>query len=164
MLKFLIGVSLIAFGSYFGYFLTRNFRKRASFFSQFREFNERFINEISYFRRPIMDFLSEYSYKNEFQMLLIDYANEIDKWNCVGLDILKGSKYDFLKNEEKAVVFDYFLMLGRGDSTSQKGYFSAVKDMILKLHTEAILARKRYGDLYIKIGFLCGLLILILLV
>ena len=73
------------------------------------------------------------------------------------------SKYSFLKREEKRVVEDYFLMLGKGDSISQKGYFSSVKQSLSALQIDAETACKRYGDLYIKLGFLCGLLILILM-
>ena len=61
------------------------------------------------------------------------------------------------------MVEDYFLMLGKGDSLSQKGYFSSVKEPLLRLQNEAETTCKRYADLYIKLGFLCGLLILILM-
>ena len=73
------------------------------------------------------------------------------------------AEYSFLKQEEKRVVEDYFLMLGKGDSGSQKGYCLAAKDGIVKLQAEAELTCKRYADLYVKLGFLCGLLILILI-
>ena len=55
-------------------------------------------------------------------------------------------------------------MLGKGDSVSQKGYFSSVKDTLLKLQNDAQNDAKRYDNLYVKIGFLCGLLLLILMV
>ena len=55
------------------------------------------------------------------------------------------------------------MMLGKGDSASQKAYFSALKEPIGKMQLGAETAYKKYGDLYVKLGFLCGLLILILL-
>ena len=69
----------------------------------------------------------------------------------------------FLTAEEKNVVEDYFLMLGKGDSASQKTYFSAMKERLISLKDEAVNAHKRYGDLYVKLGFLCGLFLLILM-
>ena len=74
------------------------------------------------------------------------------------------TSFHFLSQEEKLFVDNYFLMLGRGDSVSQKGYFSSVKEKIVGLRNRAESEAKKYGDLYIKLGFLCGLLILILIV
>lgn len=59
---------------------------------------------------------------------------------------------------------DYFLMVGRGDSASQKTYFSSVSGVVSKWASDANLAAKKYGDLYIKLGFLCGLFVLILII
>jgi len=61
-------------------------------------------------------------------------------------------------------VENYFCMLGKGDSGSQKSYFSSMKEGLTAMSVDAENAAKRYGDLYIKMGFLCGLFILILIV
>ena len=55
-------------------------------------------------------------------------------------------------------------MIGKGDSNSQKNYFTSVKETLSKLKKEAEENNKKYGDLYVKLGFLCGLLILILVI
>ncbi len=162
MIKFLFGVAIVAFTSFCGYFLAKKYRQRKLFFKQFKEFNERFLNEISYYRRPLREFVESYTYLGEFRELLWDYFNRIESAQEGGL-IEKG-KYDFLTEEEVRTVEDYFLMLGRGDSASQKGYFSAIQERLIGFQKESENAAKRYGDLYVKIGFLCGLLILILIV
>ena len=74
------------------------------------------------------------------------------------------TEFTFLKEEERRFTENYFLMLGRGDSVSQKGYFTSVKEQLCKLQVSAENSSKKYGDLYIKLGFLCGLLILILII
>lgn len=163
MLKFVIGVALIAFTTVCGYLLSRKYRERKLFFRQFREFNDRFISEISYFKRPIEDFVAAYAYQGEFdnvlQRFFLGLKDDSSAEN--GLDL---SDQTFLSDAEKQLVFDYFLMFGKGDSLSQKNYFSAVKERLSKLEANADAEAKRYGDLYIKLGFLCGLLLLILLV
>ena len=78
--------------------------------------------------------------------------------------LTKTNGYSFLKEEDKKTVEDYFFMIGKGDSASQKSYFSSMKESLFILRNETENAAKRYVDLYIKIGFLCGLLILILIV
>lgn len=164
MLKFLLGIAIVAFTSFCGYLLAKKYRQRRLFFSQFREFNERFLSEIAYYRRPIREFAAGYSYRGEFNDLLGDFFDGIDDRSPNARAFTDFPAYGFLKTEEKSIVEDYFLMLGKGDSASQKGYFTAVKDTLNKLQTESETACKRYGDLYVKIGFLCGLLILILIV
>ena len=163
MRKFIVGVAIIAFTSFCGYFLARKFRQRKLFFKQLQEFNERFLSEISYYRRPIKEFVAKYVYKGEFNELLQDFFAVIQQGGNVQSALLDDPKYAFLKQEEKRIVADYFSMLGKGDSVSQKGYFSSVKQSLSAFEINADTACKRYGDLYIKIGFLCGLLILILI-
>ena len=163
MQKFIVGVAIVAFTSSCGHFLARKFRQRKLFFKQLQEFNERFLSEISYYRRPIREFAAKYLYKGEFNELLQDFFAMLQRNESLQSGLLDDPKYAFLKTEEKRVVEDYFLMLGKGDSLSQKGYFSSVKQSISALQSDAETTCKRYGDLYIKIGFLCGLLILILI-
>jgi stage III sporulation protein AB len=161
MTKFLFGIALVAFGSFCGYFLAKKYRQRKSFFSQLRLFNERFINEVSYYRRPIREFANVYAFQGEFHSLLTDFLQNMGE-NGGGWSI-DEREYAFLKKEERGAIHDYFLMIGRGDSASQKAYFSSVSSAISKWDSEASLAAKKYGDLYIKLGFLCGLFILILI-
>lgn len=163
MVKLFLGIAVVAFTSLCGYVLARKYRQKQLFFRQFYTFNERFINEISYYRRPLQEFVKKYAYKEEFNQLLLAFFYSLEKKRLVLKDILDKQEYDFLKQEEKVVVMDYFLMLGKGDSASQKLYFSSMRDVLSKLQKEAEDTCKKYADLYIKIGFLLGLLILILI-
>ena len=162
MIKFLFGIAMVAFTSLCGYFLARKYRQRKLFFTQLCAFNERFIGEVSYYRRPIREFAAKYVYRGEFDELLKGFFAGIEE-GVSPIEILERKEFSFLKEEEKRVVEDYFLMLGKGDSASQKGYFIAVKDGLASLQAEAETTCKKYADLYVKLGFLCGLLILILM-
>ena len=164
MIKFLLGIAIVAFTSYCGFVLAKKYRKRKLFFAQFKEFNERFLSEVSYYRRPLGEFASKYVYKGEFQNFLHNFFAEIDELSQSSEREITFDDCEFLSGEDKDVIEDYFLMLGKGDSASQKGYFSSVKNGLLTLKTNAETACKKYGDLYVKLGFLCGLLILILII
>ncbi len=164
MLKFLSGIAIIAFTTFCGYLLAKKYRQRRLFFTQFQQFNERFLNEIAYYRRPIKQFIANFVYQGEFNRLLETFYAKTEEGSLREYGLFGAVDYSFLNQEEKRVVEDYFLMLGKGDSASQKGYFSSVKDTLSKLQAEAEATSKRYGDLYIKLGFLCGLLILILII
>ena len=162
MAKFLLGVAVVAFTTFCGYFLSRKYRRRKSFFEQFYAFNERFLSEISYYRRPLAEFVSRHDYAGEFKSYLDAFFEDLEEEGA-GRERAVISSFAFLKAEEKRALEDYFLMLGKGDSLSQKGYFSSQKQGLQALREQSIVDCKRYVDLYVKVGFLCGLLILILL-
>ncbi len=164
MLRIFFGIAIVAFASFCGYLLSKKYRQRRLFFTCWREFNEQFINEIAYYRRPLSDFLSLRTYEGEFQTLLQEYAQILSEYAKSGENRLDLSEYSFLIDDEKTVVFDYFRMLGRGDSASQKSYFLSLRDTLVKYQTIANEQGKKYEDLYIKLGFLCGLFILILII
>ena len=162
--KFLLGLVIIGFTSYCGYLLSRKYRVRALFFKQLREFNDRFLNEMSYYRRPLVEFFGKYSYKGEFGFLLDDFLSNLRSGQVFYDKLFESADYDFIKKDEKSFIADYLSMLGKGDSNSQKAYFSSIKDSVKTMETQAQETGKKYTDLYIKLGFLCGLFILILII
>ena len=122
MLKFFLGIAIVALTSLIGHLLARKYRQRKDFYVQFSEFNERFLSELAYRRRPIRDFFASYPYQGEFSALLQAFFDTIDKHTP-----FDAPEYTFLNKEESGFIRDYFSMLGRGDSLSQRGYFSSVK-------------------------------------
>ncbi len=164
MIKFFAGIAVVAFTTFCGYLLAGKYRKRRLFFTQLQTFNERFLSELAYYRRPLQVFIREYNYKEEFALLLQRFLSCIKNENELKEVELFGESFFFLKKEERQIVLNYFSMLGRGDSTAQKGYFSAVKNNLISMQEECVITCKKYADLYIKLGFLFGLLILILIV
>lgn len=164
MAKFFLGLAIIAFTSFCGYILAKKYRIRKLFFAQFVEFNDRFLNEIAYYRRPLTEFLLKYSYKGAFGLLIEKLVENLDDAPIVLEEILTCNEFSFLTRDEKAETTEYFLNLGRGDSSSQKNCFSSYKPRLQNKQSETEIACKKYGDLYVKLGFLCGLLILILII
>ena len=160
----MLGIAIVAFTTFCGYLLGKKYRKRKDFFTQLYDFNERFLNEIAYYRRPLKEFFSKFSYKGDFEKLLYIYAENIDKQTLTAGNLLENTDFDFLRKEEKSMVGDYFYMLGKGDSSSQKTFFSSVKTNVTALRDTATAESKKYGDLFVKLGFLCGLTILIVIV
>ena len=164
MLKILFGVAIIGISTACGYVFSKKYRQRRYFMGQFREFNEQFINEIAYYRRPIKDFLACHSYSGEFQILLHDYMDSLENNTFNELVPLDLSKYTFFLDNEKSDIIDYFMMMGKGDSASQKCYFLSMRDRLIRYETDAITQGKKYENLYTELGFLCGLFILILII
>ena len=160
VLKIFFGLIIVTFFTFFGYLFSRKYRIRRRFFGQLRGFNEQFIHEITYYRRPIKEFLSNNTYQGEFQGVIEVYLRWIDSAHQA-FDL---SCYEFLLDNEKADITDYFMTLGKGDSAAQKFYFLSMQDRLKGYEAEAIAQSKKYESLYVKLGFLCGLFILILII
>ena len=162
-MKIALSLAIIAFTTFCGWIFTKKYRKKKKFYAQFNAFNECFINEISYLRRPLVEFVATQRLKEEFA-----YAIELF-FECLESDReIKGmlslnDAFHFLTGEDKDVVEEYFQMLGKGDAASQKAYFSSVKQNLQTRGQQAEESSKKYGDLYIKLGFLCGIFLVILL-
>ena len=162
--KYVLSILMVAFTSFCGYLLAKKYRKKKEFYIQFSLFNERFITELSYFRRPILQFIHSYAYKGEFLFFLNAYLELNDKSNAHLQSITEHAAFYFLTFDEKAMLINYFSMLGKGDSHSQKSYFSSIKDFLNKAENQAIENCKKYETLYLKLGFLFGVLIIILII
>ena len=163
MLKIIFGLAIIAVSTMGGFLLSKKYRIRRRFLGQFREFNEQFINEITYYRRPIKEFLAKQTFEGEFNALIQSYLLALDEYKSAENPTLDLSEYTFLAENEKVDIFDYFMALGKGDSDSQKRYFLSMRDRLIKYEADAVSQGKKYENLYIELGFLCGLFILILI-
>ena len=164
MLKVIFGVAVVAIATAFGYLFSKKYRQRRRFFTQFREFNEQFIHEITYYRRPIKEFLSCHTYDREFDMVLQKYEAILSNNAFKNRELFDLSEYSFLNENEKTDITDYFMTIGTGDSASQKCYFLSMRERLSKYESDAISQGKKYENLYIELGFLCGLFILILII
>lgn len=152
-LKFILSGLIIAFCVVLGWLAAEKYRIRKKFFSQLAALNAQYISELTYSRKPLDVFLEKQNCTPDFAKLL----QSVKRHESVSF---KGFH---LTGEETADYTEYFSMLGRGDTASQRGFFSA-KSAILaekKLATEK--EAKARGELYIKLGLLAGLAFVILI-
>lgn len=152
-LKGLIAALVICFCTLLGYLAADRYRSRAKFFSQFEEFNLRYLGELAYSRKPLERFLSSANATGDFERVIEDVKSRapVRKIPC-------------LTKEEQLRVEDYLSMLGRGDSFSQSEYFSARKAELADSKQKAEAEAKARGSLYLKLGLLAGLAFVILIV
>ena len=65
-LKILICIAVIAFFTGLGYLISGKYRARKKFYTQFCAFNERYLNELTFTRKPLSSFLKEFEYTGDF--------------------------------------------------------------------------------------------------
>lgn len=76
-------------------------------------------------------------------------------------DILDGK--ELLPGEEGQFLKDYILNLGKTDALSQVDYLNERKQILKKYKDESFTDYKKYSSLYVKIFFLIGVMVAVLL-
>ncbi|MBO5926316.1 MAG: hypothetical protein J6Q38_01995 [Clostridia bacterium] len=111
--------------------------------------------------------ISDLSYKksNLYEILNYKYSsNEFIK--TVNSFIKRNPLYvpEFLSFEESMFVQNYFSSLGTLDSNTQIKNLEAFKDEIKKIYNEKYQDFKKYYTLFMKLGFVSGLTLFILVI
>ncbi len=153
-IKLLISAFIIAFCIFLGWFAAEKYRHRRKFFSAFLTFNERYLGELGFQRRPLATAVKEYGGEGDFGKSLSAYV----------LSRKVSLNYAYLTEDERKYCADYFSMLGRGDAKVQTAYFTAQAGELQGRKTDSESECKKRGELYFKLGLLAGLAFVILIV
>ncbi|MCD7728440.1 MAG: hypothetical protein LUI60_00815 [Clostridia bacterium] len=111
-----------------------------SVYSELYEFNELLLLNLKFGREDIKKISQGFTYIGD----IID-----------GKNVLKGSDGEFLLN--------YIKNLGQTDALSQIDYLTERKVYIKKYKDESFADYKKYSSLYVKIFFMLGVLVAVLL-
>jgi len=160
--KIILCLAILAFTSGVGYCLASKYRKRRLFFGQLFDFNERYLQELDYYKRPLKEFVEVQAYKGEFAEFLKFYLEFLGKNGVLLSDFLLNVV--FLDKSEEKFLGDYFNSLGKGDSQSQKSQFSTLKATLSGWKNETEEEYKKYAELYVKLGVFIGLAIIIIII
>ena len=141
--------------------MAKKYRTRKQFFQQAASFNARFLEELAYARRTFEEFCAKTQLYGEFhEMIQMENLRRNERKTTQD----DFSQYGFLSADEKTFFKDYFSAIGRGDSQSQKAYFSRAGNCLEAWKNQAIEECSKRFDMYTKLGFLSGLAALIFLV
>lgn len=148
-----IGILSLIICTFLGYRLSVKYTERKKFFSDFYNFNEKMINEVSFSQNSVLTLLKrERDLSRDFGKVLYDIISEDDLiFPC------------YIKPEEKELLELYVKRLGKSDRASQLVFLSSEKKIIDDIRSSVILDEKRYRKLYVKLGFLFGLIIFVAL-
>lgn len=153
-LKILLSCLIIAFSVGIGYLAGNKYRCRRSFYAQFYDFNEKYLHELDYTRKPLPEFIKTFPATGDFRKVLDEFARTRKT----------EAGYSYLTQDEKRECGDYFSMLGRGDAQSQSGYFSARRAPLGEKKAACEQEAKARNQLYLKLGLLAGLAFVILII
>ena len=123
-----------------GIFLSANKKKRMQIFCELYEFNEQLLLNLKFSRQPISKIAEKYKFVP---------------------DILRGQK--LLEGEDGEIISDYAVNLGKTDALSQIDYLNGRKAALENYKNESTIQYKKYSSLYVKIFFLVGVLVAVLI-
>ncbi len=142
-----------------GYLYSVKYSNKKVFYQSFSFFNSRLLTEVSFSKKSLIALLNEKNNKNDFYAILnerfVNNNKVFDKIEC--LERLK-----YLSLDEKSVVYDYISNVGGSDKTSQMQYLQAMDKQLKERLDIAIKEDSKYKSLCIKMGFLIGLAIFII--
>ena len=153
MLKTFIGLVFVLLSVFIAYKLSDKYSLRRKYFQEFSEFHSKLLSEVSFSKNSviyILDNTSEGVFKKNASRLI--KKNNDEKLP----DYLTSAEKDFLKN--------YFYNVGKTDSSSQIKFLNSVNSKIAENLTKAEKDEKSYRKLYLKLGFLTGLALLIIII
>ncbi len=158
MIKFLLCIIAVSLCVLLAWLLTRKYRLRMQFYYNLNLFNERLVNEVSYTKIPLPAFMEKYTFNGDFRrMLEVKRDARFDNGD-------EGCDMDYLSEDERKFLGDYFRMIGKSDAASQKTYLSAMREEIADKKQKSEELYRKYFSLYIKLGFLAGLILVVLIV
>ncbi len=123
-----------------GIFLSASKKKRMQVFAELYEFNEQLLINLKYGRNPVSKVAEPFKFVPS---------------------VIKGEKV--LNGKDGEVLSEYIVNLGKSDAVSQVDYLNGRKAQLEKLKNESFNDYKRYSSLYVKIFFMIGVLMAVLL-
>ncbi|MBE7081058.1 MAG: hypothetical protein E7372_00670 [Clostridiales bacterium] len=151
-MRLFLGIILLLLCVFIGYCLSNKYYFRRVFYGDFLSFNTLFAQEIAFKQTTIINLIKNQKSNTDFYLLLNS--------NISGQDVKIDYKY--LTNEEKQFVYEYLNKLGKFDKETQLDYIKGVNEIIKDKNESSILDEKRYKMLYLKVSFLIGLILLII--
>lgn len=153
-LKLLLGALIVAFCALIGYFAAEKYRARKRFFAAMSAFNDKYLSELKYARKPLPVFLKENVFQGDFGAAVNEFS----------LSRKLPAKKSYLSADEQSKVEEYLNMLGRGDAHAQSGYFESRREELSALRDLCEKEAKERGGLYLKLGVIAGLAFVILII
>ena len=157
-LKITAGVFIIIACVLISKFFSQKFRKREMFFSDLSEFCIMLNAEITFKGEDILVILDKLSVRKPFSEMLIEYRHALVSGGKVNF-----KDFNFLTENEKALIENFFAGLGKYDSGSSYAAVMNMKNTADQTVKTCKDESKKYSSLYTKLGFFLGAAIFIMI-
>ena len=164
-MKYVFLIFIVFLCTLIGYIFSKKYKVRANFFQSLLYLCQKFDIEINYSRERLKNIFLNLDEKNKSALKGIDnnYIAFIDKEAPLDKEnLFKG--VSFLKDNEKDLIFTFFKSLGRSDVDSQSKELKNFQLRFEELAGKTNAENKKYGSLSIKLGLICGLMLVVIFI
>ncbi|MBQ8908903.1 MAG: stage III sporulation protein AB [Clostridia bacterium] len=158
LIAILCGISI-----FIGFRFSKKYRQRQQFFQAIVMLCQKFDVEMNYSKERIKNIITNLDEKHKGRLFGLDsnFISFLNQEEELSKELL-FKNIQFLKAEEKDLLFMFFKSLGRSDLDSQskeiKNFLSRFDDILHTCEGE----NKKYGSLSVKLGFIASLFVIIL--
>lgn len=153
-MRLVLGVVFLILSTFFGYKFSSKFSERRIFYNDFYSFNKKLSNEVAFSKNSIVNLVEKKENDGYFigqvKKIILEKNNKVQLTNSYS-------------KEENDFFNDYLDNIGNGDSLSQRKYLEGVEEILKEKRQLTQDEEKKYKKLYIKLGFLFGLILLIVI-
>lgn len=147
-----LGFLSIGISTYLGFTLSKKFTNRKTFYNDFNCFNKRLLTEVMFTGNTIPTILSDKNLNGDFYEYLF---KTFDKKQNLVIKYLNVNENNYLKN--------YVEKIGTTDRKTQYEFLKSVEKVLEEKSVLSLNEEKKYKNLYIKMGFLIGIVIMVIL-
>lgn len=150
-MNYFLGITILIISTFIGYLLSQKYSERLKFYECFNLFNKKVKNEVSYTQNTIPNIIDTLDKQNKFYYVANNFYVKGEFECCEG----------YLNDNEKEYLKNYLQLITKGNRTTLIKYLDSADTQISEYLKESRNNYKKYKSLYIKIGFLIGLILLI---
>ena len=137
-----------------GYLISAGYKESSDFWDSFLTWHKKIKSEIAFSQSSLTEIFA------------ID--DKTDAFLCAAKEYLSNNevsdKLSFLSKEEKSFLEKYLTRLGTTDKDSQLDFLNSMENELNSFRNSAEMKHKKMRPLYVKLGFLLGLIVFILVV
>ena len=147
------GIIAIIVSTFIGYRISYKYTEKKEFYKYYRVFNDTLFNEVSFSNNTVVSIIEKSDKTVYFYRVLKEKI--IDE---------KEEKIAFLSKDESDYFYNYSEKAGKTDKTGQIELVSSVKKYLSDKYETALNEEKKYKKLCLKLGFMIGLLLFIIVI
>lgn len=153
-MNIVFGIVCIIISTYLGYYLSKKYVKRRDFYYCFNNFNKDLKVQVGFSKNSIKKIYENIKEKdNDFYKKMGTYFNSNNE-NC---------DLRYLRAEENKYLDLYFNSITNIDDKTLLKFIETNEKKIIDCYENAVNDEKKYRSLYIKIGFIVGLIAMVIL-
>ena len=164
-MKFFLLFIVFLLCSFTGYFYSKKYRTRLDFFYSLISLCQKFDVEINFSRARVKNIFLSIDEKTKKKLCGLDsnYLTYLSGQKSLEREDL-FSGINFLKDNEKDLIFAFFNQIGRSDVDSQSKETKNYQSRFESFYDSAQNDNKKYGALALKLGIVAGLFLIVIFV